>query len=136
VELDDDAFASGKLRLRQKSGNANALGLVKFMFPNEFNVYLHDTPTGHLFDRTRRDFSHGCIRVERPAELAQYVLEDNGDWPRERIEQAMADGENDREVKLARPVPVRIVYLTAWVDADGILQFRNDIYGHDQGVKS
>lgn len=134
-QLDQQELAAGKQRLRQRPGYASALGLVKFMFPNEFNVYLHDTPTGHLFERSRRDFSHGCIRVERPLELAEYALEANDDWSRQRIEEAMVHGEDDREVKLERPIPVRIIYLTAWVDSAGVVQFRRDIYGHDASVQ-
>lgn len=129
-------IAESTLRIRQRTGPSNALGLVKFMFPNEFNVYLHDTPTDHLFDETARGFSHGCIRVEDPLRLAEHVLAVNGGWTRERIEQKMHDpAVVSEEVPLERPLPVYIVYLTAWIDDAGRVQFREDVYGHDAAVR-
>jgi murein L,D-transpeptidase YcbB/YkuD len=131
-----EGLAEGTLRLRQKSGSGNALGLVKFMFPNEFNVYLHDTPEDHLFERTERGFSHGCIRVQDPTKLAEYVLGPDG-WSRDEIVQAMQDpAVTAREVPLEQPIPVYIVYLTAWVDEEGRVQFREDVYGHDADVRA
>jgi murein L,D-transpeptidase YcbB/YkuD len=119
----------GRLALRQRPGPNNALGRIKFLFPNRFNVYLHDTPSRSLFGRTVRTFSHGCIRVEKPQELAEWVL--GPDWTPEAIEDAVEAGK-ERAVDLAQPIPVHIVYWTAWVDAEGILQVRNDVYGRDE----
>lgn len=121
------ALRNGSLRVRQKSGNGNALGLVKFYFPNDNNVYLHSTPQQSLFARERRDFSHGCIRVEDPAALAAFVL----GWDREKVEAAMHGKKNDNYVKLAEPVHVRILYATAVARANGEVHFFDDIYGHD-----
>jgi murein L,D-transpeptidase YcbB/YkuD len=117
-------------RIRQRPGARNSLGRVKFMFPNQFDVYLHDTPADSLFERVQRDFSHGCVRVERPFALAQWVLRGQEEWTPERIEAAMKAGE-ERHVALARPVPVYIVYQTVWVDVDGTVHFADDLYGHD-----
>lgn len=116
--------------LRQKPGPWNALGRVKFMFPNKFHVYLHDTPDRHLFDRKRRSYSSGCIRVKRPFDLAFYLLQNQEGWDAQRIEEAMAEDETLR-VLLDEPLPVHIFYRTAWVDGEGRLQFRNDIYQRD-----
>ena len=100
---------SGKLEVRQKPGATNALGLVKLMFPNEYNVYLHSTPSPQLFSQTRRDFSHGCIRVEKPAELAAWVLRDKPDWNVERAQAAMTSGRDNVQVNLTNPIPVLIL---------------------------
>jgi L,D-transpeptidase YcbB len=124
------ALASGRVGVRQRPGPENALGLVKFVFPNDRNIYLHGTPAMELFTRTRRDFSHGCIRVENPAALAQYVLRDNPDWTAERIDSAM-HGERPVEVKLARAIPVLVFYTTSVAWPDGRVAFYPDIYGHD-----
>jgi murein L,D-transpeptidase YcbB/YkuD len=120
-----------KYRFRQRPGSQNSLGLVKFMFPNQFDVYLHDTPTDSLFERASRSFSHGCVRLAQPRALAEYVLRDQPEWTRERIEQAMHSGE-EQHVKLKRAIPVYLGYWTARVSADGIVQFRKDIYGIDE----
>jgi L,D-transpeptidase YcbB len=117
-------------RFRQRPGSSNSLGLVKFMFPNQFNVYLHDTPADSLFARATRSFSHGCVRLEQPEQLAQYVLADQPQWTTERIREAMHSGQ-EKTVKLAAPLPVYLGYWTARVSADGILQFRDDLYGVD-----
>jgi murein L,D-transpeptidase YcbB/YkuD len=117
-------------RVRQRPGSNNALGLVKFMFPNQFDVYLHDTPTDSLFGRAARLFSHGCVRVEKPEELATYLLRDQPEWTIERIRAAMRAG-SERHVKLKTPVPVYLGYWTASVSPDGLAQFRKDIYGID-----
>jgi len=116
--------------LRQRPGPGNALGRVKFMFPNQFNVYLHDTPTRHLFNRTERDYSHGCVRVERPVELAEYLLKEKPGWNTDRINNAMQSGE-EVSVTLGRPLPVHIVYWSVWVGESGELQRRPDIYELD-----
>ena len=117
-------------RFRQKPGASNSLGLVKFMFPNQFNVYLHDTPAESLFARATRSFSHGCVRLEQPEALAKYVLADQPAWTPERISEAMHGGQ-EKAVKLTRSLPVYLGYWTARISADGILQFRDDLYGVD-----
>ena len=117
----------GRTRIRQRPGDKNALGKVKFIFPNNFNIYLHDTPERSLFQRDFRAFSHGCIRVEKPFELAKYALAGTS-WTEDRIEQAM-DGSN-RQVVLKQKIPVYIVYFTAYV-RDGTLWFANDLYERD-----
>ena len=132
--ISDEVLAdlkAGKLAVRQRPGPTNALGLVKLIFPNEFNVYLHSTPALEIFSRTRRDFSHGCIRVEKPAELTAWVLRNNSDWSVSRVKQAMEHGEDNVTVTLKRPVPVFIVYATALAYENGEVHFYNDIYGHD-----
>jgi murein L,D-transpeptidase YcbB/YkuD len=103
---------------------------VKFVFPNEYDVYMHDTPATELFSKSRRDFSHGCIRLEKPAELAAWVLRDNPGWTPERIRAAM-DGEKTQEVTLTHPIPVLIVYGTVIVLEDQIVRFYDDIYDLD-----
>jgi murein L,D-transpeptidase YcbB/YkuD len=124
----------GVLRLRQRPGPANSLGLVKFVFPNDANVYMHDTPARQLFSRSRRDFSHGCIRLEDPAALAQWALQDQRDWTRERIAAAM-QGSKTLRVNLTRPVKVVLFYVTATVSPrDGSVRFTDDIYGHDAAL--
>ena len=100
------------------------------MFPNQFNVYLHDTPADSLFARASRSFSHGCVRLENPTALAEYVLRDQPEWTREKIEEAMNAAE-ERTVKLRTAIPVYLGYWTARVSADGVLQFRRDVYGID-----
>jgi murein L,D-transpeptidase YcbB/YkuD len=125
-------------RVRQKAGIGNALGNVKFMFPNQFSIYLHDTPADHLFDRSRRTLSHGCVRVEDPVKLAGYVLDHQGDWSEQKIQEAIAPPKAGETVTpitvdLKQPVPVYLVYLTAFV-RDGILHFRDDPYGKDSRV--
>jgi L,D-transpeptidase YcbB len=117
-------------RLRQDPGRHNPLGRVKFMLPNRFAVYLHDTSSPSLFHRTVRTFSHGCIRVEKPAELAELLLRHNPGWDLKQIESAMNGGAR-RIATLKRPVPVHLIYATAWSAADGTVQFRRDIYERD-----
>ena len=122
---------SGKLFIRQNPGPKNSLGLVKFIFPNSYNIYMHDTPEQTFFSKSRRDFSHGCIRLERPADLAVWVLRRNsGDWNLERVRAAM-NGSATQQINLARPIPVLIVYGTVIVTEDGTVHFYDDIYGHD-----
>ncbi len=129
-----DQLRSGELQIRQKPGPANALGLVKFIFPNHYNVYLHSTPEPALFNRARRDFSHGCIRVQDPLALAAWVLRDRPEWPVDKIQAAM-NGDQTVQVNLAHPIPVLIIYRTAIVQPDGEVQFFNDIYGDDAALK-
>ena len=111
--------------MRQRPGPKNALGFVKFLFPNDYNIYLHDTPNHELFNKDVRAFSHGCIRVEKPSELAQWVL----GWSADRVDAAM-HGANNHEVDLPHKVPVYIVYFTTFVD-EGQLYFGNDLYDRD-----
>jgi L,D-transpeptidase YcbB len=125
----DAAPGDFQYQLRQKPGVRNSLGLVKFLFPNEFNVYLHDTPADNLFDKLTRNFSHGCVRVEHPMELAAYLLKDQPEWTAEKIETAMHQ-ETEKHVALKSPIRVHIVYWTAWVDSSGTLQIRPDVYGY------
>jgi L,D-transpeptidase YcbB len=127
IDLTDPA----RYRFRQRPGRQNSLGLVKFMFPNEHHVYLHDTPADSLFARVSRSFSHGCVRVADPKALAEYLLAEERAWTPDRIEDAMHSGE-ERTVHLPEPVPVYLGYWTARVSADGDLQFRNDVYGIDR----
>ena len=120
----------GHIQFRQRPGAHNALGGVKFMFPNQFDVYLHDTPADALFARVERDYSHGCVRLEKPFEMAQWVLQDRSEWTPEKIQAAMASG-REQHIALKRHIPVYIVYETVWVDDDGTVEFREDVYGHD-----
>jgi len=117
----------GRYRIRRKPGPANDLGRIKFMLPNEHSVYLHDTPARHLFERETRAFSHGCIRVGRPLELARHLIPAGF----REGELASEAGGTERVVRLDRPVPIYIVYFTAWRSDDGMVHFRDDIYGHD-----
>jgi murein L,D-transpeptidase YcbB/YkuD len=124
---------AGKLMVRQKPGPKNALGLIKFIFPNDQNVYLHSTPSQSLFSESRRDFSHGCIRVEDPKALAEWVLRNNPGWTRERIEAAFK-AEKQQQVNLAHEIPVLIVYGTAIAKENGEVFFFEDIYGYDKAM--
>jgi murein L,D-transpeptidase YcbB/YkuD len=117
-------------RLCQIPGPINALGRIKFMFPNKFNVYLHDTPSRPLFKETQRDFSHGCIRIQQPIELAVYLLQKDPHWNREAILREL-DEAVDRSVRLPEPIPIHLLYWTAWADEDRTIQFRRDIYNQD-----
>jgi murein L,D-transpeptidase YcbB/YkuD len=132
--ISDDVLAqlrAAKLMVRQKPGPTNSLGLVKLIFPNENNVYLHSTPSQNLFSRSRRDFSHGCIRVEKPAELAAWALRNNPGWTLEKVQQGMQSGNDNVTVNLAKRVPVFIVYGTALAYPNGEVHFSDDIYGFD-----
>ncbi len=117
--------------VRQKPGPSNALGLVKFLFPNSFNIYLHDSPAKSLFGAQTRAFSHGCIRLAEPKKLAVYLLKDDPNWTQKKIDDAMHAGK-EKYVTLKNPVPVFIGYLTAWVDLHGKLNLRQDIYKRDE----
>ncbi len=119
--------------IRQLPGAGNSLGKVKFLFPNSFNIYFHDTPAKSLFGKDKRAFSHGCIRLAEPEKFANYLLKDDSDWNAERIRTAM-DAGTERTVKLKKSVPVLITYYTAWVDDAGMLHFAEDIYNHDKPV--
>lgn len=127
----DDPAELKQLAFRQKPGPNNALGHVKFLFPNEHNVYLHDTPADELFSRPGRAFSHGCVRVEEPEVLAKYVLRDDPAWTEPEIKSAMLSGD-EKHVRLKTEIPVHIVYFTAWVDERGGLHFQPDVYGYDK----
>jgi murein L,D-transpeptidase YcbB/YkuD len=133
IDWDDVDTSDLQYRVRQKPGAANSLGLIKFMFPNRFNIYLHDTPARKLFDQPERTLSHGCVRVENPVELAEFVLAGQDGWNEGRIREAMEDSTagGSRTVPLERPIPVYLLYLTAFV-RDGELHFRNDPYGKDR----
>lgn len=130
-----EQLRAGKLAVRQKPGPTNALGLVKLIFPNQYNVYLHSTPSQQLFSQSRRDFSHGCIRVEKPDELVSWALRDKPEWTLARVRAAMQSGKDNVQVNLAKPIPVLILYGTAVVDVNGVVQFFDDIYGHDDALK-
>jgi len=152
TDLDAEAV---EYRFRQRPGDENSLGRIKFMFPNQFDVYLHDTPAEQLFKRTRRDFSHGCVRVSKPLDLAAWVLQDSSEWTREKLAEEMSgaikptveeqerEGEEREEeegeeetpeetIKLPRPLPVYILYWTAWVQDDKTVSFRDDVYDEDK----
>jgi murein L,D-transpeptidase YcbB/YkuD len=130
-----EQLRAGKLAVRQKPGPTNALGLVKLIFPNEYNVYLHSTPSPQLFSRSRRDFSHGCIRVEKPEELAAWALQGKPEWTLDKVRTAMQQGPDNVQVNLPRPIPVLILYGTAVTDDAGSVHFYDDIYGHDLALK-
>jgi len=119
--------------IRQKPGGDNSLGKVKFLFPNSFNIYFHDTPAKDLFSKDVRAYSHGCIRLSEPEKLADYLLKDDPKWTKEKINEAM-NSDKEQFVSLKSPVPVFITYYTSWVDENGKLNFRNDIYGHDADI--
>jgi len=132
----------GGLQVREKPGPKNSLGLVKFMFPNQYDIYLHSTPQPELFDRTRRDFSHGCIRVQKPEDLAVWVLTNSDtpppqgkDWDLDTVHDIMTNGPDNHQVNLKTPLPVVIFYLTAIQDEDGHTHFFDDIYGYDQKLQ-
>ena len=126
----DDPETLKSLSFRQRPGEGNALGLVKFLFPNPENVYVHDTPGDHLFSRIGRSFSHGCVRIEQPIALAEYLLRDQRQWSPEAIQAAMNAG-TEKHVKITTPIPIHLTYFTAWTDANGGLNFRDDVYGYD-----
>lgn len=129
--------ANGDLHMRQRTGPKNALGMVKFIFPNDNSVYLHDTADRSLFNQTDRDLSHGCVRVSRPAELAEIILRRNREgWNRAGVEAAMNDANNPaNKVHLKEPLPVYLMYWTSFIMGDGRVRFDQDIYGHDVVMK-
>lgn len=118
----------------QASGDDNALGLVKFLFPNQHSVYLHDTPKRYLFNSRERTFSHGCMRLRHPLKFAQLLLNDDKGLSEQQVKDLMEDGPFDNSIKLDKPLPVHIVYFTAWVDDDGTLRTTRDIYGHQKRI--
>ncbi len=124
-------YSNGLPIVRQKPGNSNALGHVKFIFPNSYNIYFHDTPSRGLFNRQQRAFSHGCIRLQQPFDLAVYLLRNQPEWTNEKIKAAM-NSSTEKWVTLGKMVPVFISYFTSWVDEQGLLHFTDDIYGHDR----
>ncbi len=130
----------GGVMVREKPGPKNSLGLVKFMFPNQYDVYLHSTPAIGLFNRTRRDFSHGCVRVQEPEKLAAWVLSgqkdaekgsDGGDWDLDKVTEAMQSGADNHQVNLKTQIPIVIFYVTGFVEDDGLTHFFDDVYGYD-----
>lgn len=125
--------AGGLPVIRQLPGEKNSLGRVKFLFPNSYNIYFHDTPAKSLFNKDKRAYSHGCIRLSEPEKMADYLLQDNSNWPPDKIEEAMNSG-HEQTVSIKDPVPVFITYYTAWVNEDGLLNFRDDIYKRDSIV--
>jgi murein L,D-transpeptidase YcbB/YkuD len=128
--------AQGAVMVREKPGPKNSLGLVKFIFPNQYDIYLHSTPAVSLFEQTRRDFSHGCIRVQKPADLAAWVLQgQGGDWDLDKVQAAMNSGPDNRTVSLKTPLPIVIFYLTAIVVDGGEVHFFDDIYGYDSEMQ-
>jgi murein L,D-transpeptidase YcbB/YkuD len=127
--------AQGMVMVREKPGPTNSLGLVKFIFPNQYDIYLHSTPAVSLFDRTRRDFSHGCIRVQNPVDLAAWVLDGQGEWDSDKVQDAMDNGPDNHTVSLKTPLPIVIFYLTAVVAEDGQVHFFDDIYGYDADMQ-
>lgn len=141
IEKDPDYLAKHEMEItgerdglpviRQLPGNKNQLGKIKFLFPNSYNIYFHDTPYKGLFEKDKRAYSHGCIRLSDPVKLAEYLLRDSPDWTYSKIQEAMESGK-EKFVRVKDPVPVLIYYYTAWVDAGGQLQFRDDIYDRDK----
>lgn len=124
-------YENGLPVIRQRPGPGNSLGEVKFVFPNNYGIYFHDTPAKSLFQYPKRTFSHGCIRLSEPAKLAEYLLRNSPEWTMDKIKKAMHSGK-EQWVKLTIPVAVSITYHTAWVNDDGTLQLRQDIYGLDK----
>jgi murein L,D-transpeptidase YcbB/YkuD len=118
-------------QIRQLPGKDNALGRVKFLFPNSFDIYLHDTPNKELFAQQNRALSHGCIRVAKPDSLAHYILRGQTEWTPEKIAAAM-NSDKEQTVEVKKPVPVAITYYTSWIDEKGRMNFRKDIYGYDK----
>jgi murein L,D-transpeptidase YcbB/YkuD len=135
IDWSDVDTADLQFRVRQPASDDNALGRVKFMFPNRFSVYLHDTPAHALFQQSKRTMSHGCVRVEQPVELADYVLDGQQDWDEQKVREAMEapDSAEGRTVRLEHPVPVYLVYLTAFM-SNGVLNFRDDPYDKDRAA--
>jgi L,D-transpeptidase YcbB len=123
------AVLSGKLRIRQRPGTHNALGAIKFIFPNNDNIFLHHTPSTHLFSRDQRDLSHGCVRVQEPVDLAKFVLVNEPEWTEDKIRAAMESG-TSKTIRLKEPIPVLIGYSTV-LARNGTVFFYPDLYGHD-----
>ena len=134
IDWDELAEEDGELRLRQLPGPHNALGRIKFMLPNPMNIYLHDSPEGALFEETQRDFSHGCIRLERPLALAVRLLEGDPDWDEARIRRAI-ESEERVEIDLPEPVPIHVLYWTAIPSGQDRVAFHRDLYGIDEALR-
>nr|WP_321443532.1 L,D-transpeptidase family protein [uncultured Cohaesibacter sp.] len=132
-KLDWEKVDATQVRLRQMPGTRNALGHIKFMFPNRHAVYLHDTPSRSLFNRDNRAFSHGCVRVHEPMEFAEVILSGTKGWSAKRVKSMI--GGNERRVNLDNKIPVHLAYFTTWMSDDGVLQVRSDIYGHNEKTK-
>ena len=135
MEDQGDKDGDGINDIRQLPGEKNALGKVKFLFPNSFDIYLHDTPAKSLFGKDKRAFSHGCIRLADAKKMAEYLLRNDPDWDVAKIDEAM-NSKEQKVVKLKNKAEVFITYYTAWVDEEGRLNFRDDVYGHDKKVKA
>ena len=131
--MEQTGSAAGLPVIRQKPGGANALGKVKFFFPNSYNIYFHDTPAKSLFGEEARAFSHGCIRLADPEKLATGLLHNQPEWTPQAMAGAIS-AVKEKWATLKDPLPVFITYFTAWVDSDGLLNFRKDIYNHDKQV--
>jgi murein L,D-transpeptidase YcbB/YkuD len=131
--MEQTGYSDGLPVIRQNPGGANALGRVKFIFPNSYNIYFHDTPAKSLFKEETRAFSHGCIRLGEPEKLAAYLLRNQTEWTTQKMDEAMS-ASKEKWVTLKEPVPVFITYFTAWIDGEGLLNFRDDIYGHDKNL--
>jgi L,D-transpeptidase YcbB len=131
VDWEDEDLKPEEFKIVERPGEVNSLGLVKFMMPNNYSIYLHDSPAERLFKRKKRAFSHGCIRLEKPVEFAKYLLRDNPKWDDDKIGEAMAS-EDPVTVHLKKKYHVEIEYRTVWVDENGLLNFRDDLYGHDK----
>jgi L,D-transpeptidase YcbB len=131
VSWNNQSINSFNYSVVQQPGKSNSLGLVKFIMPNKMSIYLHDTPNHNLFNKTNRALSHGCVRLDDPDKLAEYLLKDQKDWRMETIDKAM-NSDQTQTVFLTTPYPVHIEYRTAWVDDNGLVNFREDIYGHDK----
>ena len=133
MNMEQTGYSDGLPVIRQKPGGANALGKVKFIFPNSYNIYFHDTPSKSLFNEDNRAFSHGCIRLAEPAKFATYLLRNQPEWTPQKINVAMS-ASIEKWVTLKKSLPVFITYFTAWVDSEGLLNFRDDVYGHDKNL--
>ena len=133
MNMERTGSSGGLPVIRQKPGGANALGKVKFIFPNSYNIYFHDTPSKSLFNWDNRAFSHGCIRLAEPVKLATYLLRNQPEWTTEKMNVAMSSS-IEKWVPLKKSLPVFITYFTAWVDSEGLLNFRDDVYGHDKNL--
>lgn len=133
MNMEQTGFSGGLPTIRQKPGGANALGKVKFIFPNNYNIYFHDTPAKSLFNKDARAFSHGCIRLEEPQKLANYLLRNQPEWTTQKMNEAMS-ASIEKWIPLKKSLPVFITYFTAWVDSEGLLNFRDDVYGHDKNL--
>jgi len=125
----------GSYKLRQEPGPLNALGRIKFVFQNDCGCYLHDTPAKDLFDKFDRAFSHGCVRIEKPLDLAEYLLREDPKWTRDQLAIMIDKGGNPKTIWLPEPVPIYFLYFTAWVEDDGVVNFRKDVYGQDEVLK-